>query len=125
ILDAKFDPQISTEDAFVAAAIRAYREGTEGNVLLLEPIMKVTVTTPSQFLGNVTGDLMNRRAQIESQSMSATGDMSEVVALVPLAQLFSYASEVRSLSQGRAAMGMEPHSYEPAPDEVLRQLRGE
>lgn len=125
IVDAKFDPQLSTEDTFVAAAIRAYREGTENNVLLLEPIMKVTVTTPSQFLGNVTGDLMKRRAQIESQDMSATGDMSEVVALVPLAQLFTYANEVRSLSQGRAAMGMEPHSYEPAPDEVLRQLRGE
>jgi elongation factor G len=125
IIDAKFDPQLSTEDAFVAAAIRAYREGTEGNVLLLEPIMKVTVTTPSQFLGNITGDLSKRRGQIESQDMSASGDMSEVVALVPLAQLFTYANEVRSLSQGRAAMGMEPHSYEPAPDEVLRQLRGE
>jgi elongation factor G len=125
IIDAKFDPQLSTEDVFVAAAIRAYREATQENVLLLEPIMKVTVTTPSQFLGNITGDLARRRAQIESQDMSASGDMSEVMALVPLAQLFTYANEVRSLSQGRAAMGMEPHSYEPAPDEVLRQLRGE
>ncbi len=62
ILEAKFDPQLSTEDAFVAAAIRAYREATEGNVVLLEPIMKVTVTTPSQFLGNITGDLSRRRA---------------------------------------------------------------
>jgi elongation factor G len=125
IIDAKFDPQLSTEDVFVAAAIRAYREATQDNVLLLEPIMKVTVTTPSQFLGNVTGDMMKRRGQIESQDMSATGDMSEVVALVPLAQLFTYANEVRSLSQGRAAMSMEPHSYQPAPDDVLRQLRGE
>ncbi len=125
IIDAKFDPQLSTEDTFVAAAIRAYREATQDNVLLLEPIMKVTVTTPSLFLGNITGDLARRRAQIESQDMNAAGDMSEVVALVPLAQLFTYANEVRSLSQGRAAMGMEPHSYEPAPDEVLRQLRGE
>jgi elongation factor G len=125
ILDAKFDPQLSTEDAFVAAAIRAYREGTESNVLLLEPIMKVTVTTPQQFLGNITGDLSRRRGQIESQDMSATGDMAEVVALVPLSELFTYANEVRSLSQGRAAMGMEPHSYEPAPESVLRQLRGE
>ena len=61
ILDAKFDPQLSTEDAFVAAAIRAYREATQGNVQLLEPIMKVTVTTPSEFLGNVIGDLTARR----------------------------------------------------------------
>ena len=53
ILDAKFDPQLSSEDAFVAAAIQAYREATEGNMQLLEPIMKVTVTTPQQFLGNI------------------------------------------------------------------------
>jgi elongation factor G len=125
LLDAKFDPQLSTEDAFVAAAIRAYREGTQGNVQLLEPIMKVTVTTPSLFLGNITGDLMKRRGQIDAQEMSPTGDMVELIARVPLAELFTYANEVRSLSQGRAAMGMEPHSYEPAPDDVLRKLLGE
>jgi|SRR5579883_2500933 len=125
ILDAKFDPQLSSEDVFVAAAIRAYREGTEGNVQLLEPIMKVTVTTPSIFLGNIIGDLTKRRGQIEAQEMSPAGDMVEVVAVVPLSELFTYANEVRSLSQGRAAMGMEPHSYEPAPPDVLRKLMGE
>jgi elongation factor G len=57
--------------------------------------------------------------------MSATGAFAEVVALVPLANLFTYANEVRSLSQGRAAAGIEPHSYRPAPPEVLRQLLGE
>jgi elongation factor G len=125
ILDTKFDPQLSTEDAFVAAAIRAYREGTQGNDQLLEPIMKVTVTTPSAFLGNIIGDLTKRRGQIEAQEMSPTGDVVEVVAVVPLSELFTYANEVRSLSQGRAAMGMEPHSYQPAPDDVLRKLMGE
>ena len=125
LTDAKFDPQLSTEDAFVAAAIRAYREATEGNVQLLEPIMKVTVTTPSQFLGNVTGDLAKRRGEIDSQDMSPSGDLSEVVARVPLSELFTYANEVRSLSQGRAAANIEPHSYEPAPDSVLRQVMGE
>jgi elongation factor G len=125
IIDAKFDPQLSTEDAFVAVAIRAYREATQGNVQLLEPIMKVTVTTPNQFVGSVLGDLTKRRGQIESQDVSATGDLAEVVAVVPLSELFTYANEVRSLSQGRAAMGMEPHSYQPAPDEVLRKFMGE
>jgi elongation factor G len=124
ILEAKFDPQLSTEDAFVAAAIRAYREGTQGNVQLLEPIMKVTVTTPQQFMGGITGDLSRRRGQIEAQNTNATGDLAEIVAVVPLSELFTYANEVRSLSQGRAAMGMEPNSYEPAPDEVLRKLMG-
>jgi elongation factor G len=57
IFDAKFDPQLSSEDAFVAAAIQAYREATRDNVQLLEPMMKVTVTTPQQFLGNIIGDL--------------------------------------------------------------------
>ncbi len=125
ILEARFDPQLSTEDVFVAAAIRAYREGTQGNVLLLEPIMKVTVTTPNQFVGSILGDLTRRGGQIDAQEMSPTGDMVELIARVPLRELFTYANEVRSLSQGRAAMGMEPHSYEPAPDEVLRRLMGE
>ena len=125
ILDARFDPQLSTEDMFVAAAIRAYREGTQGNVQLLEPIMKVTVTTPNQFVGSILGDLTRRGGQIDAQETSSTGDMSELTARVPLRELFTYANEVRSLSQGRAAMGMEPHSYEPAPDAVLRQLMGE
>ena len=125
ILEARFEPQLSTEDVFVAAAIRAYREGTQGNVQLLEPIMKVTVTTPQQFVGSILGDLTRRGGQIDAQEMSPNGDMAELTARVPLRELFTYANEVRSLSQGRAAMGMEPHSYEPAPDEVLRRLMGE
>jgi elongation factor G len=125
IIDARFDPQLSSDDAFVAAAIRAYREATTDNVRLLEPIMKVTVTTPAQFLGSVLGDLGARRGEIDAQEMSPAGDMVDVIARVPLSQLFTYANEVRSLSQGRAAASIEPHSYEEAPDDVLRQLRGD
>jgi elongation factor G len=124
IIDAKFDPQLSSEDAFLAAAIKAYRDATSGNVQLLEPIMKVTVTTPTEFLGNVIGDLGARGAEI-SDTVSNESGMSELTAAVPLAKLFTYANEVRSLSQGRAAAGIEPHSYQPAPDSVLRQLMGE
>jgi elongation factor G len=125
ILDAKFDPQLSSEDAFVAAAIQAYREATRGNIQLLEPIMKVVVTTPSVFLGNIIGDLTKRRGEIDGQEMSPNGELAEVSARVPLSELFTYANEVRSLSQGRAAAAIEPHSYQPAPDAVLRQLLGE
>ena len=125
MIDAKADPQLSSEDAFVAAAVQAYREATEGNVQLLEPIMKVTVTTPAAFVGNVLGDITARRGEIDHQELSATGDVVEVIARVPLRNLFTYANEVRSLSQGRAAAAIEPHSYQPAPDEVLRQLLGE
>jgi len=125
IIDAKFDPQLSTEDAFVAAAIHAYRDATRDNIQLLEPIMKVVVTTPSIFLGNVIGDLAKRRGEIDGQEMSPNGELAEVTGRVPLSELFTYANEVRSLSQGRAAAAIEPHSYQPAPDAVLRQLLGE
>ena len=71
------------------------------------------------------GRLRLRRGEIEAQEMSATGALAEVIALAPLANLFTYANEVRSLSQGRAAAAIEPHSYRPAPPEVLRGLLGE
>ena len=124
ILDARFDPQLSTDDVFAYAAVKAYRQAIEGNVQLLEPIMRVRVTTPDAFLGNITGDLSARRGRIERQETAGSG-LSEVEAFVPLRQMFDYADRVRSLSQGRAASVMEPFSYEPAPDEVVRQLRGE
>jgi elongation factor G len=124
ILEAKFDPQLSSEDVFASAANRAYREATRDNIQVLEPIMKVRVTTPDEFLGNVIGDLGARHGEIE-RSESHPGGVSEVEAKVPLRVLFDYADRVRSLSQGRAVASLEPHSYQPAADEVLRQLRGD
>ena len=123
ILDAAFDPQFSSEDAFAFAAARAYRQATEDNVRLLEPIMRVRVTTPNDFLGNVIGDLSARNGEIIGTEV-VPGDLAEVEAKVPLRRLFDYEDRVRSLSQGRAASAMEPLSYEPAPDEVVRQLMG-
>ncbi|MFO0937410.1 MAG: elongation factor G [Gemmataceae bacterium] len=123
IVGASFDPQLSTEDAFVAAAVNAYRDAVKDNIQLLEPIMTVRVITPNEFQGNVLSDLSARGGMIEA-SDSAGGDLSEITARVPLAKLFDYADRVRSLSQGRAASTMEPYSYEPAPDEVVRQLMG-
>jgi elongation factor G len=123
ILEARFDPQLSTDDAFARAAVEAYRDATRDNILLLEPIMKLRVTTPDAFLGNITGDIAARRGRIEHQE-SAGGGLSEVEAYVPLRLLFDYADRVRSLSQGRAASSMEPHAYETAPEEVRRELLG-
>ena len=123
IVSASFDPQLSTDDAFTRAAVEAYREATKDNVVLLEPIMKLRVTTPDEFLGNVTGDLAARGGSIEQVDSGSTGT-SEVQALVPLARLFDYADRVRSLSQGRAASVMEPASYEPAPADVVKAMRG-
>jgi elongation factor G len=124
IVSAKYDPQMSTEDAFTAAAVHAYRDAVKNNIQLLQPIMLVRVTTPNDFLGNVIGDISSRGGEIEGTE-SAGGDLSEITARVPLAKLFDYADRLRSLSQGRATSAMEPYRYEPAPDEVLRQLMGE
>ena len=123
ILSAAFDPQLSSDDAFTRAAVEAYREATRDNVVLLEPIMKLRVTTPDEFLGNVTGDLAARGGSIQDVDSGQSGT-SEVLAYVPLARLFDYADRVRSLSQGRAASVMEPASYEPAPADVVRAMRG-
>jgi len=121
LLDAKFDPTLSVEDAYVVAAAKAFRQACEGNLDLMEPIMKVTVTTPAEFLGNITGDLAKRGGQIEETK----GDSAaEVIAKVPLEKLFTYANEVRSLSQGRANVAMEPFSYEVAPPDVVKRIRG-
>ena len=121
ITDARFDPQLSSEDAFVVAANKAYRQACEDNIDLLEPIMKVTVGTPSEFLGNITGDLAKRGGEVKE----ITGDSAaEVVAYVALEKLFTYANEVRSLSQGRANASMEPDSYQVAPADVVRRVRG-
>jgi elongation factor G len=122
ITDARFDQQLSIEDAFGVAAARAFRQACENNLDLMQPIMKVTVTTPSEFLGNITGDLAKRGGQIEETKGDAT---AEIVAKVPLEKLFTYANEVRSLSQGRAAASMEPFSYEVAPPDVVRRVRGD
>ena len=127
ILDAKFDPQLSSEDAFVAAAIQAYREATRGQRAAArtdhEGDGDDAERVPRQHHRRPGGAARARSSAQEIEPGRRHGRRS--IARVPLAELFTYANEVRSLSQGRAAASMEPHSYEPAPDEVLRQLRGE
>ncbi len=122
ILDAAFDQTLSVEDAYVVAAAKAFRQACQDNIDLMEPIMKVSVTTPSEFLGNITGDLAKRGGQIEETKGDST---AEVIAKVPLEKLFTYANEVRSLSQGRANAAMEPLSYEVAPQDVVKRVRGD
>ena len=89
------------------------------NITLLEPVMRLEVAVPEEFLGPITGDLNARRAEI--RDILVRGKSRVVEAIVPLARLFDYADKIRSLSQGRASSTMEPYAYGPAPDEVLRQ----
>jgi elongation factor G len=108
------------ETAVQAAAADAVNKALRDNMLLLEPIMHVEVAVPEESLGPVTADLSARRAEI--QSSTPRGRWWVVLALAPLARLFDYADKLRSLSQGRASSTMEPHSYAPAPDEVLKGI---
>jgi elongation factor G len=120
ILDAQVDQQISTEQAFEAAGADAVMKALRGNVLLLEPIMRVDVQVPDEFYGAITADLQAKRAEITKTEQR--GKWWVVEAQVPLARMFDYAEQARSLSQGRASSTMEPHSYREAPPEVLQGI---
>jgi elongation factor G len=113
----------NAEVAFQAAAIDAVHQGVNaaGDVLL-EPIMKLEVVTPDEFLGNVHSDLMSRRAVIVGTEQR--GELQAIAAEAPLAQMFGYSTHVRSLSQGRASYSMEPLKYAEAPAEVLKEMMG-
>jgi elongation factor G len=119
LLGAELDPQTSNEIAFQAAAADAVHRAMRDNIVLLEPIMKLDVTVPEEYLGPIQADLQARRAKIEN--VHHRGKLRVVEAFVPLARVFDYSEKVRSLSQGRADPVMEPHDFAAAPDEVLRQ----
>ena len=111
----------STEIAFrTAAAAPSTQALREAGTVLLEPIMKLEITTPDEHLGDFVGDLQQRRAII-TQTQNR-GHMTVIEAEAPLAELFGYSSAMRSLSQGRASCSMEPSTYAAAPDEVLKRF---
>ncbi len=106
----------SDEVAFRIAANDAFDAGLQsGSPTLLEPIMRLDIITPEDYVGEIVGDLQQRRAVIESTE--SRGAMSGIIAFAPLKQLFGYSSAIRSLSQGRAGCSMEPHGYQSAPAE--------
>ena len=120
IVGGEVDEQFSNETAFQAAGADAVRKAMRDNIVLLEPVLKVEVSLPEEFLGPVMADLNARRADIEKLHAQGSGRVIE--ALVPAAKMFDYADEVRSLSQGRASPSLEPHSYRPAPPDVLEAM---
>jgi elongation factor G len=120
LLSAEYDPLASDEQAFRIAANEAFEQGLEqGGKVLLEPIMKLDITTPEDYLGNFVGDLQQRRATIAKTENR--GSMVAVEAHAPLRELFGYSSAMRSLSQGRAGCSMEPLEYAPAPADVRKE----
>ncbi|MBO7720819.1 MAG: elongation factor G [Kiritimatiellae bacterium] len=115
------DPEVSDEVAFRSAAMMCFREAAEGAVPeFLEPIMKLEITTPPESVGEILGDLNARRGNVLDMEMR--GDWQIVHARVPLAQMFGYATAVRSLTKGRASYSMETDQFEIAPRNVRDEI---
>jgi elongation factor G len=111
----------SSQVAFEQAGVLAFKDAChKAGVTLLEPIMKVVVTTPEDFVGNVTGDLNRRRGLITNSDQR--GNTRFIEAEVPLAEMFGYTTDLRSMSQGRASSVMEPCRYAPVPTQVKNAI---
>jgi len=121
IIDGSFHEVDSNELAFKMAGIFAFKEAAKkANVILLEPIMKVECTTPYEYQGDLLGDLNRRRGKI--QSIEAKNNATSLYADVPLAEMFGYATAIRSLSKGRASYSMEPSAFEPVPASIVATI---
>ena len=111
----------SSDMAFRSAAVMAVRNAVNNsNPILLEPIMLVEVSTPEEHLGDVMGDLNSRRGRV--RDIQASNDLQTVHADVPLAEVFGYATTLRSLTKGRASYSMEPQAFEPVPSNMTDRI---
>ncbi|MDO4712573.1 MAG: elongation factor G [Candidatus Saccharibacteria bacterium] len=122
LYDGSYHDVDSSELAFSLAGSLAAREGVkQATPILLEPIMKVEVTTPEEFMGDIIGDLNSRRGRIDAME-DLMGGAKLVKAFVPLANMFGYTGDIRSMSQGRAASTMELAQYEEVPPNVAQEI---
>ena len=122
LYDGSFHDVDSNEMAFKVAASMGFKKGVmEAKPVMLEPMMKVEVTTPEENMGDVVGDLNRRRGMIEGMDEGPAG-LKLVNALVPLAEMFGYATDLRSATQGRASYSMEFKKYEEAPKAVANSI---
>ncbi len=123
LYDGSFHEVDSSEIAFKIAAIDGFKQGVlKGRPVLLEPIMQIEVVMPEEYLGEIIGDLQARRGKIDN--IAQRGSSRVIRALVPLAEMFGYATAIRSLSQGRAAYTMEPARYEKVPSNIVEEIVG-
>jgi len=121
IVDGSFHEVDSSEVAFKVAGTMALRDAAQkGRAVLLEPVMSVECTTPDQYQGDIIGDLNRRRGKVEGIETRHSGTV--IRAEVPLAEMFGYATSVRSLSSGRAAYSMEPRSFAPVPEGIAKEI---
>lgn len=124
LYDGSYHDVDSSEAAFKIAGSMGFQAAVKkATPILLEPMMKIEVTTPEEFMGDVIGDMNSKRAQI--QDMSDRSNMKVVKAMVPLAEMFGYATSLRSLTQGRANYTMEFDHYEEVPRNVAEKIIGD
>jgi elongation factor G len=122
LIDGSFHEVDSNEMAFKMAGSMAFKEGVQrGGPVLLEPIMKVEAIVPEEYLGDIIGQLNSRRGMILGMEMRS-GNAQAVNAMVPMGEMFGYATELRSASQGRGIFSMEFDHYAPVSDAVAQEL---
>ncbi len=121
LVDGSYHEVDSSEMAFKIAASMAFKEGCkQAKSVILEPIMKVEITVPEEYMGDVIGDINSRRGRMEG--MDSDDGMQEIHTFVPLSEMFGYATDLRSKTQGRGTYSMEPSHYEEVPKSVLDQI---
>lgn len=121
LYDGSFHEVDSSDMAFKIAGSMAFKEGMrKGDAVLLEPIMKVVVIVPEEYMGDVIGDINSRRGQI--QGMDSRNGMQEITAYVPLGEMFGYATDLRSKTQGRGNYSMEPSHYVEVPKSIQEKI---
>ena len=122
LTDGSFHEVDSSEMAFKIAASMAFKEGVQkGGPVLLEPMMKVEVVVPEDYLGDIIGQVNSRRGNILGMEMRP-GNAQAVRAMVPLAEMFGYATELRSATQGRGVFSMEFDHYQPVSESVMQEM---
>jgi len=123
VYDGSYHEVDSSNEAFIVAASKGFKSGmSRAKPILLEPIMSVVVHTPTEFAGDVTGNISSKRGKI--LGIDDKGKIQEVKAEVPLAELFGWVSELRSMTKGKAVPNMEPSHYEKVPDNIADEVLG-
>lgn len=125
LYDGSYHDVDSSEAAFKIAGSMAIKDGVKkAGPIILEPMMKVDVEVPEDYLGDVIGDLSGRRGRIEGMEAVEGTNIQKVAAIVPLAEMFGYATDIRSKTQGRGTFSMEFSKYEPVPTNIKEEIMG-
>jgi elongation factor G len=127
VFDGSYHDVDSSEAAFRIAGSLAFKEAAKkAKPIILEPVMKVVVSTPEQFMGDMVGDLSSKRGIIKEMTTRGEGAtaIKEIHSEVPLSSMFGYATEMRSMSQGRASYAMEFSHYAEVPSNVAQEIIG-